>query len=93
MKMYTVRDDAAQYFMPPFFCQNDNVAQRMFISSMGDQFNHRVDYLLFCLGSWDDQSAVISLEEPPRLVVCGSSVSDSMDPRRFQEAPMKGMTQ
>lgn len=80
MNFYTVRDESAQYFLPPFLARTDGQAQRMFIGSLGDSFPYRRDFSLFCVGTFDDDNGVVSPIEP-RLVLAGVSVADSLDPR------------
>lgn len=63
LHIYSVYDSKAKAFLPPFFMHNDALAKRIFGDCASDpkhQFNkHPEDYSLFCLGSWDDQNALI----------------------------------
>jgi hypothetical protein len=87
MKMYTIRDQVAGFFIAPFTAPNDNVAKRMFISSLGDSFPHRRDYSLHSIGAFDTDSGVLSPVEP-YLVLAGLSVGEDLDPRvHFPSAP------
>ena len=74
MKIYTVRDSVAEYFMPLFTAKNDREAQRMFISGMGDNNPHKADYILFRVGNFDDENGTIQPEETPALVLAGLSI-------------------
>jgi len=80
MKIYAIRDNAAAFFMPPFTAQNDNVATRLFIGSMGDSFTHRTDFVLYRLGAFDSETGVIDVDEPT-IVLRGDNVSETLDPR------------
>jgi len=81
MKIYTVRDEAAQYFLPPYFAQNDGHAQRMFIASLGDSFPFRKDFALYETGSFDDDNGLTVGLETPRIVLAGLSIAADLDPR------------
>jgi len=84
MKLYTIRDGSAEFFLPPFCAPNANVAQRMFIGSLGDSFNFRADFLLYCIGEFDDQTGLLKPSDPT-MVLAGSSIAQSLDPRVQQE--------
>lgn len=78
--VYSIRDNVAGYFLPPFFAINDGHAKRMFIVGLGDSFPHRADFSLFCIGSWNDGDAAL-VPSDPRRVLSGVSISDTLDPR------------
>jgi len=80
MMIYTIHDNAAGFFMPPFTAQNDSVATRLFIGSMGDSFTHRTDFNLYRIGSFDSEDGSIDLEQLA-LVLRGDNVSETLDPR------------
>lgn len=80
MKIFTIRDNGADYFLPPFTAQNEAVAQRMFIVSMGDSFVFRAQFDLFELGSFDQDTGELEAHEP-RHILSGASVSADLDPR------------
>lgn len=79
MKIYTIRDDAAEYFFSPFVARTDAEAQRMFIQSMGDKFIHRADYKLVCIGEFDEDLGIITTVEQI-LVLAGLSIPTDKDP-------------
>lgn len=79
--VYSIRDDAADYFIPPFVAQNDAMAKRMFISSLGDSWPHRSDFHLFWIGEFDDDNGTIRPIDPPKNVLSGMSIDDKLDPR------------
>jgi len=80
MKLYTIRDQVACFFLSPFVAPNDNVAKRMFISGLGDSFPHRRDFSLHAIGAFDDQTGELSPVEP-YLVLSGLSIDAQLDPR------------
>lgn len=57
-KLYTVYDEKAEAFLPPFFVPAHGIALRAFqdcVNSKDHQFGkHPADYTLFYLGDWDD---------------------------------------
>lgn len=81
MNCYTIRDDAAGYFLPPYFAVNDAVAQRLMISSMGDSFAHRHQFNLYKLGHFDDDEGILTALETPEHILSGHSISETLDPR------------
>lgn len=59
LKAYTVYDNKSLSFSPPFFQQAHGAAARMF-SDLANDANttigrHPGDYVLFCIGMFDDQ--------------------------------------
>lgn len=63
LKSYSVYDNKAVAFLPPFFMFNDAVACRAFSDAVNDpshQFHKNpTDYNLFCVGSFDDSTGVL----------------------------------
>jgi len=57
-KAYSIFDEKAKAFLPPFFLHNEAVAVRAFADCVNNpehQFGkHPTDYTLFCLGGFDD---------------------------------------
>lgn len=64
-QIYTVYDEKAEAFLPPFFVPNRGIAIRAFsdcVNSKDHQFGkHPADYTLFYLGDWDDNTAEFDL--------------------------------
>ena len=62
--IYSVYDDAAKAFLPPFFVRSKGEAVRSFSSAVGQsdhQFSKfKSDYTLFELGSYDDVTGLIT---------------------------------
>jgi len=75
MNMYTIRDAAAQYFMPIFLAKTDAQAARMFSESMGMNRTHKADYVLFRVGSFDSDNGTVTSTDP-EMVLAGMSLPD-----------------
>lgn len=64
-KIFSVYDQKAEAYLPPFYLPNRNMAVRTFtdcVNSKDHQFNRNPsDYLLVELGEWDDSSATFDL--------------------------------
>ncbi len=64
-RMFTIYDEKAKAYLPPFFLPESGMAIRAFadcINSDAHQFGkHPSDYTLFTLGGWDDTSAELNL--------------------------------
>lgn len=67
-QLFSIFDDVAQEFGQPFLSNNDESAKRIAFNSFGnDDKLHVEDYTLYCVGSFDVESAVIV---PSVHVVC-----------------------
>lgn len=73
LRMYTVFDQKAKAWLPPFFLPQEGVAIRTFgdcVNSPDHNFGrHPEDYSLFCIGSFDDAVGVVTAAREPVLVV------------------------
>lgn len=69
---YSVRDEATQAFLPPFYARHIGEAVRSFSDAVLDtshQFHkHRSDYVLYEVGAFDDVAGGLSGKEPQRVV-------------------------
>lgn len=67
-KIYTVYDQKAESFLPPFFVPTRGLAVRAFedcVNSKDHQFGkHPQDYTLFYLGTFDQDNASWNIESP-----------------------------
>lgn len=63
-QIFTVYDDKAKAYLPPFFMPEQTAAKRVFgdcVNSKDHQFaRHPADYTLFCLGYYDDSTGKLS---------------------------------
>jgi len=80
MKIFSIHDSQGEYFHPPFFAKTSGMAQRMFIGSMGDSFPHRADFALYQIGEFDEDTGVITPQDPLR-VLAGLAIPADLDPR------------
>lgn len=90
MNIYSIQDNAADFFIAPYMAQNHNHAKRMFIASLGDSFPHRKDFTLFCLGEFDADTGIVTGLPAPSLVLAGLSVPPDLDPR-VGASPLHGV--
>lgn len=71
-EIFTVRDKAVGSFLPPFYCRSVGEALRSFTATVNEkdhQFNKYVeDYVLFSLGTFDDQSGTFASQDPLRVI-------------------------
>lgn len=70
MKLYSLYDQKALIYTPPFVCENDEVAKRFCITNLmrslpanSAPLQYPEQYTLFCLGSWDMVEGVITSEK------------------------------
>lgn len=82
MKLYTIRDQVAGFFISPFCAPNDGVAKRMFIQGLGDSFPHRSDFSLHYIGDFNDDTGALTTSDP-HLVLAGLSIDPVLDPRHL----------
>lgn len=70
--IYTVYDNAAKAFLPPFYVQNDEVAIRTFadaVYSDNHQFNrYPADYTLMYAGTFEDSTGIFKTKAPTKVV-------------------------
>lgn len=75
-KMYSVRDSKAQAFLQPFFSSADGAALRALSDAVTDgksQLSHHPeDYILYAVGSFDDNSGEIIPLNPIKLLAVAS---------------------
>ena len=74
-KIFTVYDEKAHAYLPPFFMARNEQALRVFgdcLNSADHQFaKHPADYTLFEIGNFDDNSAEII---PSRAIPMGNGL-------------------
>lgn len=82
MKLYlfSIYDDKAKAYLAPFFLPTLQVGQRVFRDAVNDPstnfYKNPGDYTLFCLGTWDQNSAKFELEGAYINVANGLEVKD-----------------
>ena len=71
INVYAIHDSKAHSYLQPFFMHNDDLAIRSFTdASMNteSQFNqHPLDYTLFHIGTYDDETSIITAVAPPNV--------------------------
>lgn len=67
LKIYSIRDNGAEAYMPPFFMHANGLATRAFADMANDPSHpigqHPEDYALFEIGLFDDSNAQITMLE------------------------------
>lgn len=76
LELFSIYDEVAQAYIPPFYLHNREVATRAFIQAVNDP-NHQFhqspkDYTLYHLGSWADENA--EFEILPQKVNLGTGL-------------------
>jgi hypothetical protein len=72
LKAYAVHDGKGKYFGLPFFMQNAGMATRAFSDLVNDPQSsinrHPEDYVLYEIGKYDDQTAILEPKTPLELI-------------------------
>lgn len=72
MEAYSVRDDAVGAFLPLFFARSKGEAIRSFTMAVSDEKHQfaasKGDYVLFKIGSFDDNSGALFGDGPERIM-------------------------
>lgn len=81
---YAIYDTKAEFFQRPFFAQTDGLALRA-VSDEGvrpgsELHRHPSDYLVFCVGEFDDSNGKLSGFAPRNLGVVKSIISAHTEP-------------
>lgn len=92
LKCFSVYDEKACAYLPPFYLPNEALALRAFGDMVEDSNHafsrHPADYTLYFLGSWDDEDAM--LDQDKQVVATGLEVKASRkaeSPDLFEEQP------
>lgn len=68
MQMFSVYDSKAAAYLPPFHSQTIATAIRAFEGAVRDEASpfhtHAADYTLFCIGSFDESTGILTAAEP-----------------------------
>lgn len=71
-KIYSVYDNTAEAFMPPFYIQNDNMALRAIDDCLSDPQHmfsqHPKDFELYYLGEFDNIEGKFTLTDSPKHI-------------------------
>ena len=83
MIICSIKDRAADCYGRPFFTPTDNVAIRSFMDEVNtdredNQLNrHSDDFDLYALGTFDDNTAIIQMNDVPKLLMLGKNAKNS----------------
>lgn len=70
LKIFTIRDEKAEAYLPPFFLPQSGMALRTFtdcVNSKDHQFGaHPHDYTIFEIGVFNDRNAGIEIYNAPK---------------------------
>lgn len=79
LKVFCVRDVKAEVFLQPMFMRTEAEAIRGFAQAANDPsnnlHNHAEDFVLYCLGKYDDNTGIISPYASPIAVISASVAS------------------
>ena len=79
IKIYSLQDKAAGIYNTPFFVLSPAVAERSFVALAQDLSTtvgqHPRDFVLYEIGSFNDQTGLIDPCEPKRII-SGSEIAD-----------------
>jgi len=81
---FSVFDDKAGTFSPPFFMSTQGQAIRMFgdlVNDKNTQINkHPSDYRLFLIGAFDQSSGLLEAVNPPRFLCAAVDFTNKVVP-------------
>jgi len=83
LNAYSIRDLAADSYSAPFFTSKDAIAVRLLTDLVNDvrheYSKYHKDYVLFCVGAWDSEKAVLSSAEA-RMICSATSLVNAVVP-------------
>lgn len=78
LNAYSVYDNKALQYYPPFFASTDGAAVRSLSDMANDSSTnigkHPGDYVLYCVGTYNDQNGELVAERPLRHVADATSL-------------------
>lgn len=76
VNVYSIFDQKARAFSQPFYCVNDEVADRAFSNTLRDETTmigrYPGDYTCYRIGEFDDATGLLISELPPAFIAQGS---------------------
>lgn len=79
--LFSVYDDKAAAFAPPFLERAEGAALRGFMNACNDEksslFQSSADYSLFIVGNFDDTTGVLTPISPPRVLARASEMKST----------------
>lgn len=94
LDIFTVFDNAANAFLPPFYMHNEQMAYRAMKECLADENHkfsqHSPDFTLFKLGSYDDTTAKFDMLSSPRNLAPLLALKGQMleEQKQQQEQPI-----
>lgn len=93
LQMITIHDAKAEMYSPPLFFKTIGMAKRQWIDILHDPENeyakHPADYTLIHLGVYDDSTAEVVLESPPKSLGTGTeflNINEPMETAHIDQA-------
>lgn len=78
LRVYSIFDNKSLVYNPPFFAPTNGAAVRMFGDTANDMQTsigrHPGDYVLYCIGHYDDQNAMMWPYSPLEHIVDASAL-------------------
>lgn len=73
LRAYSIFDNKALVYSPPFFTQTNGSAVRMLTDTANDTTTsigrHPNDFILYCVGTYDDQNGMMTPHSPLEHIV------------------------
>lgn len=80
LNIYSIYDDAANAYMPPFFMHNHGLATRAFSDNANNKESqigqHPEQFALFHIGTFDDENGKIESFETPKSLGRGNEFNN-----------------
>lgn len=96
LNAYSLFDIKALIYSPPFFAHNHDVARRIVADTAADVNTsigrHPNDYILYCIGVFDDQNGGLGAVDPRQHVADVVSLVPSPAPSMFDQSALRGMS-
>ncbi len=74
--MYAIHDAKAGQYLRPFFLHNDEMAKRSFMDATinpdSQFYQHPLDYSLFQIGTYDEETSIVKSQCPPEHLITAS---------------------
>lgn len=92
---YSIYDRKALVYSPPFYAVNHGAAIRMVTDAVADPntslARHPADYVLYCVGAWDDAKGRLHAVDPlDHVIDVISTVSVSRQAELFKDSERTG---
>lgn len=79
IQIFAVHDSKAHSYLQPWFMHNDEMAIRSFTQAVKNpdtNFSQApLDYTLFHIGTYDDETSIITSNCPPKMLLSASQIT------------------